>query len=369
MNVMLKQILGFLCVLILTGTSLWGHVIRHSNTVQVGDNIAGFATAKILSLKYNIPLQIAPFPHSNLFVLDDVETKWMHGTFDKKIQVYSEHDILNHINEDSNIVFLGNILTRIEDIDPSWIRELKALIQLKNQPEVDDLPTDKITVAVHIRKGNGGGEIYDGELSSQQQFNFDRSKVIYLYDYFNYPFEWESNTRINPNKYNKLEAQKRSVKRNTLVSQLVKTSSIVTTPMDQIGVYQTKFPPEQFYIDQLIMLSKKLKGVPLFVQIFTDDKEPEKLVERIHTAVNQPNITFHFENYRNLSFQEQIARDLFQMSRCQVLIRSQSYFSRAAELMGDPQIVIYPLTSSWELDKLIMDKVVVKGSFEELLGF
>jgi len=48
-------------------------------------------------------------------------------------------------------------------------------------------------------------------------------------------------------------------------------------------------------------------------------------------------------------------RILYGMSRFDILIRSSSYFSRVAELMGNHKIIIYPVTSYWQKDKLIVD--------------
>jgi len=48
------------------------------------------------------------------------------------------------------------------------------------------------------------------------------------------------------------------------------------------------------------------------------------------------------------------------------LIRSQSYFVRVAETMGNHKIVVYPLSFKWENNKLIMTRIVIKGSITEL---
>jgi hypothetical protein len=313
---------------------MYSHWITAGLSVQVGDNIASFSLAKILSLKYNIPLYYHPFLHADLFILDAHESKEVPQKPYRTIRVSREEDITSNLNKKELILFYTDVFTKIDYINSAWLAELKRILQLKEPPTVAALPEDKITVAVHIRKGNGGGQFYDGEQSSLQLFDFDRSWVMYIKNYNNHPFDWPTYTR--------------------------------NVKVDTVDAWQTKFPPDQFYVDQIIKLSNDLHNKALFVQIFTDDKEPQALVNKIKTAVNKPNIFFFYVDNRNLSFKEQIAYDLQSMSRFDVLIRSQSYFSRIAELMGNNKMVISPLSFIWRDKKLIMNKIVVKGSLNEL---
>lgn len=54
------------------------------------------------------------------------------------------------------------------------------------------------------------------------------------------------------------------------------------------------------------------------------------------------------------------------MSRFDILIRSQSYFARAVELIGNFKLVFYPLKFKWLQNKLIMTTVVLNGSTSNL---
>ena len=50
------------------------------------------------------------------------------------------------------------------------------------------------------------------------------------------------------------------------------------------------------------------------------------------------------------------------MSQFEILIRSSSYFSRVAELMGNHKLIIYPISSHWQQNKLIIDTIGIRIS-------
>lgn len=337
------------------------HAITNCKALQIGDNIACTALAKILSIKYDIPFHYTPFPYSSSFIFAQKEQAYNNEEFQDVVQVNSEKDIIAHINK-PNVLFLANLKTMIEAIDPKYIEEVKSLFKPNNEPELLTIPLDKITIAVHIRKGNGGGEYYDGEQYSVQEFDFDRTQVLYLNDYFNYPFDWETYQRIDN------QIKKKDFSNNDNLRIVRKAGTSVSNPhchlIDTLPDWQTKFPPIQYYIDQLNFLMERLKNKPLYIQIFTDDKDPVALINIIQNKVQNTNITIHYEDNRSKSHATRIIEDLFNMARFDILIRSQSYFARAAELIGNFKIVMYPLHSYWDQKrsekKLIMDIVVIK---------
>lgn len=383
--------------------------ITHQAGRCVGDSVATFCLAKILSLKYNIPFYTYPFNHDDLFVLDENEKKLNPSIiltydlpndvpFSKLIRVCSEQDIINNLNE-NNALFWTDLRTHINAVEPSWMQSVKADLELKNVSELESLvnalPDNVIKVAVHIRKGNGGGEFYDGEQTSLQEFDFNKSQVSYLTDFYSYPFEWDTYNRpqdpeisnrekhqyenLSPDKhytiqlmklYNKNPEHLLEINFDRLQASYSSSSEEVqdkaiarpasSFSVDRVYDWQTKFPPDQFYIDQILKLYNDLKQAPLFVQIFTDDRNPKELLERIRNALNNTNIIVFYYDNRGDSHSNRIAQDLHSMSRFDVLIRGQSYFSRMVELIGNYKVVIYPLRSSWQNNKLIMHPIVIK---------
>ncbi len=350
-------------ILLLFNYSFCINYITNERGCQIGDSIANYCLAKALSIKYPDKLKFlyTPFIHSDLFVFDLHEKRIEQNMqFCQNMSAYSNENILQN-SDKNNTLFIANIETKVDGVDQFLLNTLKKEVQLKQIPEINSIPDNMITVAIHIRKGNGGGQVYDGEQSSLQIYDYDRDQVCYLDDYVNYPFDWESYRRNS----GKIEHIFLANYKDYVTDEIFGWAPAGKF-LDQVSHWQTKFPPEQYYIDQIIKLSKELDNQKIYIQIFTDDKDPKALIERIKLAVNLSNISFYFVNNRNLSFRDQVAQDLYSMSRFDILIRSQSYFSRVAELIGDHKLVIYPLEYKWESDKLIMNKIVIKGNILNL---
>lgn len=340
-------------------------VEAHSETIvtnhvshQLGDNIALFSIAYILSQQYSLTFIYCPFKYSHLFVFDDLKNdRQCNYTQNKKnsVEMHS-YQVCKDANRNSVIDFHYD--TEIGPVEPYHLASLKALVQFKNPPVINHIPKDKITIAVHIRKGNGGGEHSDGSLLSQQQYNINTLTSTYIYDYINFPFEWEIPVRCFHETYAPEWIR-------YLGDQYEKYPS--GTPLDKIDLWRTKFPPEQYYIDQLKKIIAELpSSTQYYVQIFTDDKDPKALYNRIVHAIAQENIQFYYHDHKNMSFEKRITYDLYTMSQFDILIRSQSYFARAAELIGNHKIVIHPLTGIWIDGVLFMNYVAIKGSLSSL---
>ena len=173
------------------------------------------------------------------------------------------------------------------------MNEIKKMIKpYKPLPEFN-LPENIITVAVHVRKGGG----FDAPLLSKQKSPFYADQ------------RWP-----------------------------------------------TKFPPDQYYIDQIKQLSEMLGDPPLYVHIFTDHQKPTEIVERYRKAVSKPNITYHCREEGN-RHDRNILEDLFAMAKFDCLIRGSSHFSLSAQLIGNHMIVIHPKKAKWEGNKLIIEEV------------
>ena len=126
-----------------------------------------------------------------------------------------------------------------------------------------------------------------------------------------------------------------------LSNQIKKKAFIRETNHD----FYLKFPPEQFYVDQLIKLSQLLNHVPLFVYVFTDGQNTSSIVQRLKKRVNYPNITFSCgqkDSVNRHKNKELIIQDLYNMSCFDCLIKNESMFTLAAQLIGDYKLVINP---------------------------
>lgn len=345
----------FAIMALLTNSCILGKLyILNSVDGYVGGSMANFASAKILSLKYDLKLIASQFYHSNLFALDDEETKDSYEIRQKckPVRVFSEKSILKYKNSTEDILFWTDLRTKCGHISDENIAILKKSVQPKNPPSTKHIPTNKLSIAIHIRKGNGGGEHYDGETTSQQIFNFDRSIVKYNYNATQQPFEWEEDYRY--------------INRNKLLHPNVPWN---TNALDKVSAMALKFIPEQYFIDQLVKISNDLNNPPIFVQIFTDDRNPEKVTQRIKTAIQKTNFTFYHNNNTTKDYETRVLEDLYHMSKCDGLIRSQSYFTRAAELMGNHKFVFFPMGHTWHGNKMIATKIYAKGYLKFLENF
>jgi len=290
-------------------------VTYFSGNGRFGDKIIAYATAKWISFKFNILLLLKPFQYSSMLRLgrEKKYSKEMVEQFERVIPIESEQDVIEH--EEKNVIFENKgMYFRIDECsgleqtieymlrDQFFVAELKNMLQpVVPLPRIT-LPQDKITIAVHIRKGGG----FDKPLNSIQYYRKNMINRKYYADE-KWPF---------------------------------------------------KFPPEQYYVNQIKRISKLFNDVPLFVYIFTDDRNPLRLVKRIKKAVKKGNITFACRNRGNVH-NAHVVEDFYNMARFGCLIRSGSSFALAVQLLGNHEVVIYPKHWQWVGKKLVIDEVSI----------
>lgn len=303
------------------------NAITHKLSGRFGDNIYHYSKVKWLSFKYNIPLLYKPWKYSDKLTMHTLE---IHYTSDIEKQFNQLIGLKNNvsINVDtiSSTLFVHeghlhdpqfkvnspeNILYEYMVRYPQFAQELKKMLQPVISMPLLDLPSDKITVAVHVRKGSG----HDKPLASIQQYSNYEQLVSY-----------EKELRLGHFS-------------------------------DKVPIWATKFPPEQYYIDQIKKLSSLLNDAPLFVYIFTDAKNPNDLIKKLEQIINKPNITFAYRENNTFNYQNQIIEDYYNMAQFDCLIRSSSRFSLAAQLLGNHKIIIYPKHARWIGNKLVVDKI------------
>ncbi|MGB8366888.1 MAG: hypothetical protein WCD44_00865 [Candidatus Babeliales bacterium] len=280
---------------------------------RFGDKIVYYAVAKWISHKFTLPFFLKPFEYSSLLRLGKEEKKYSDNMLQKfkdgLQKIKSEQDVIIHAA--NNVLFefdkhfYVNGSHRKEDWlrhiikDQQFMRKLKYMLYPALSLMQIKLPLNKITVAVHIRKGGGV------------------DKPLYSMQYYA--------NRIEP------YADKQ---------------------------WPRKFPPEQYYVDQIKKISHLFDERPLFVYLFTDDENQRQLVNRMKKAVNKSNITFACRE--KISFHKTyVVEDFYNMAQFDCLIRPDSCFSMAAQLLGNHKVIILPKHAKWEGEKLIIDEVAV----------
>ncbi len=283
------------------------------NRGRLGDKIIYYTTAKWISHKFNIPLFIKPFQYSSMLRFGVEEKKYSKGIarqFKKVIPVCREQDVIrykkaNVLFESKGVYFRTPRCAGLEQTIGYMLQDQYFAAELRNmlQPVVPlpqiTLPEDKVAVAVHIRKG---GEGFDLPLNSIQYYT----------------------------KLSKFADER----------------------------WPLKFPPEQYYVDQIKRISTLLDDAPLFMYIFTDDRNPGKLINRIKREVGKDNITFACRSSGNMH-NRYVIEDFYNMSCFDCLIRSGSHFAVAAQLLGNHKIIIYPKHWKWIGRKLIIDEISI----------
>lgn len=300
---------------------------------RFGDHIVAYCKTKYFSLKHHLPLLYKPFQLSNALKLHRQETifnqmHYMH--FKRQLNVNSEADIINNLQPGT--LFVVSMYTRlttsthVDTVAPSpavakqtffWIDEIYqkmledpifySVIQDQLQPVVtlpkSSIPSGYISVALHVRRGGG----FDGPIGSAQY-----------------------------------------------VDQMSFTPQICMVTVDK--KFPLKFPPEQFFVDQVRVLSELFHDVPMFVQLFTDDLQAFELLDRLKRHCNKNNIVWA---YCPTIWKESTLEEIFAMTHFDCLIRSCSHFGGIAQLLGNHKIVIWPTDYEWQSNYLNISRTSV----------
>ena len=274
------------------------------NGGRLGDTIMNCAQCKYYSYKYNIPFLYRHFKYANQLQLSIFEKNLQNTKFKKTVRVSTGRDILWHKNE-RDILFESHYYSKTENLydfcrsHALFKAELKKMFLPKN-PQKKEFDRKYITVALHIRKGGG----FDLPLYSTQLYDLPKRTKKYA---------------------------------------------------DQ--VWPGKFPPEQYYINQLILLSYLIDNQPIYAYLFTDDSNPHYLVEHLNKAIpSNLNIVIDYRRSNN-HFNAHVVEDLYYMSLFDVLIRSESNFAKGAQLIGEHKVVFRPAHFYWKGNILVVDQV------------
>jgi hypothetical protein len=320
---------------------------------RLGDNIITYCKAKLLSLIYNIPLFYKPFPYSDEFVLHNIEillTPEIEKNYETSIPVHKISELEEGFKSGKSILFESHFLTETPWLysysreHPEFEKEIKSMLTLITPFEPLSKPENVVPVALHVRKGGG----YDSPLASKQEYKLDDAPLSGIYLKKNSPPNsctdiWPIKWPIGPNFID--EVTKFVYKKNHF--------SDYTWPI--------KFPCDQYYIDHLRYLSNFLKDRQLLVYLFTDDPNPETIMQRYSQALADcSRIIFSYRQKDN-HHTKNVLHDLFAIIQCDCLISASSSFAHVAQLLGNHSILIMPLHAITLPDKIIMNKVAVFG--------
>jgi len=269
---------------------------------RFGENVLSLYVAKWVACHYNLPFQFTPFEYSDQLMLHDLEEQ-IDATVPRIPTFLTEDsaavEILKHINFVYQINYFTNHFKEwdtptggqlLKEEDPAFIADIRRIMQPRFPVRKLELPADAITVAVHVRKGGG----FDSLVLTTGVSDF---REMNLYADYRFPL---------------------------------------------------KFPPDQFYIDQIQYIADMFRDRDIYVYLFTDDKNPAVIAATYAAALNDnPRITFGYRKADN-AHDTNVVEDFFAMTQFDCLIRADSNLSKAVQLLHDFKIVIYPRKVTWD---------------------
>ena len=124
-------------------------------------------------------------------------------------------------------------------------------------------------------------------------------------------------------------------------------------------IYKTmplKFPRDDYYIQQIHRISRIFPDQPLYVYILTDDQNPEAIVQRYTTLINNSDIYIGSRQEEN-GWDRNVLEDFCSLQKFDCLIIGQSNFSIVASKIADFAVVITPLHATFIGDQPVIDEI------------
>lgn len=319
-----QKIFFYLYVFIFWTNYLHGAFVQYTlSQGRFGDQLLAYAKAQYIAHTYNVKILYTPFAYVEYIALHYAQLPQA-AFYKNRLQEIpvNQDTVMNSL--DQSTLYTVSLSTKHKDItnlDSIFLYSLqdqqyKNILQKMLKPTIPirtiEWPKNCVTVALHVRKPSG----HDTKLSSKQLYNAD--------DYKN----------IEP----------------TVIE---KNGSM---PSDKR--YPHKFPPDQYYIDQINRLPELFPDQSIYVHVFTDYHDPEALVSLYNPYIKHTNITLTCHNKKQQKYMRFID-DYYNMAQTDCLIRPSSNFSRAAQLIGNHKLIIYPKKAEWRKDAVIVNTVCI----------
>ena len=322
-----------------------------NNCGRFGDHMVVYCKAKYLSLKTGLPLFFRNFSATDHFTMHYTEK---HYSQDMKFNGYMKVHSRSEINPQfDGILFMVDIFTStgepyiqeeqflpsalpmrmnfyIDELyqrmqqDDDFKNTLKQMLRPISTTNIFQINSEEntISVAVHVRKSS----YEDRPLFSKQLYT--RDEITELQNFSGMDHKTEYSDIQNP----------------------------------------LRFPPEQYYIDQINKLSTCLSDKKLYIQLFTDYNNPEELLQRFKQFCQGANCTISLGTTG--PWQDAFVQDVFKMAYFDCLIRSSSHFPGISQLIGNHKLIISPKNYKWIKDRLVITEtniVVNDDKFKALL--
>ena len=311
---------------------------------RFGDNLLAYIHARWISYAYKIPLLYKPFEYSDKLQLhlrhtqfNTVEPK----SFERVVNfsgLLGKHNKLP-ISDTPNTLYIIPYFPHCEfdignrfhfDIDwndKKFISILHSELASIEPVAPLKLPKDRHLVALHVRTGAGHDKIF-------QLRGLDTEALI------------KGEKPI-----------KKDSKDFAFRSQRGMPVSIKSKFADK--THPLKFASDYYYVNQVKKISELLSDEPMYVHLFTDSSNPEKIAELYSKLTDKPNVIFGHREQGN-QHNANVLEDFYALQQFDYLIRSESNFSIVAGFLKDYRITIFPKTFSWIYNYLEIDEVEIQ---------
>lgn len=306
-----------LLLVLLHASTVFGAAVTYEfSGGRFGDCLLAYLHAKWISFVYDIPLLYKPFKYSEKLVLHAQEQKFGPRKFRETVILNKQN--IGTIDRNRDCLYVVPYFSEVQfEHNLPWnCNWLKFEVNWRNREFFDhicqlirpidtrmftyNLPSNKITVAVHVRKGGG----FDNALLTENAANAGNDLRQYS-DYY--------------------------------------------APL--------KFPPEYFYTQQLKEISRLFNNQPIYAFVFTDDANPELLVERFKKDLAEfPTIELDYRRAGN-HHDANVLEDFFALTKFDCIIRPESNFSLVAAKLAQYKVEIFPTEHHWEGTRSVIDTV------------
>jgi hypothetical protein len=268
---------------------------------HLGNNLMSYIRAKWLSSHYNIPLLYKPFPFANQLVLHEQEKKKFSNPVLSKLEAVVIKNEFDLCFEDSSptLYMLPNYI----EPEIEWNDNAPFI-------EVNWQNKDFKKLLKKLLK----------PLNSIPVVNFPRQRISVAV-YIPSPF-----TKDGRETKNNLPLQ---------------------------------YPPDSYYIEQINRLSDLFFQRPLFVYLFTENRNPKDILDKFKNTVSAPNILFESKTSDKITRVSSV-EDFANMGKFDCLIRPANNLGFLLEQLNDYLITVKPVHFVHKNNRVHIDEFYLK---------
>lgn len=275
-----------------------------TNGRNFGDNLMSFVRGKWLSFNYNIPLLYKPFPYSNQLGLHNEEKKRFSSSQLSKFE--DIHEVQNELDvcfeDSSNTLY----------VVPSF-----------SEPE--------------------------------SPYEFETEIPFFEVDWHNKDFRKLLKKDLKPVK----EIPPIKFPRGRINVAVYMPQPAESEKEELCQKFPLQYPPDRYYVEQLKKLNQMLYSRPIFVYVFTENRNPTEALKKLQTNVGANNIIYECKKTTRPS-KTSAVDDFFNIAKFDCLIRPSCNLGFLIEQFNDFLISIKPIHYKTEKNTIIIDEVHIQ---------